>query len=298
VGKETEGTSNGGQHYPKARPGCGTLGKLPQKPATGAGCCMLSPARFVQGGRLATTMQDPSSPGPPGGLKGWLLQTQVTQAGQVQGPHRKPDEHHQHPWWKVMCLTGVDYFSTLGYQPGIAALAAGALSPLATLVLVLLTLLGFVATDFVITITLSAADATAHVLENPFAPRFLDGHQVAVTLLLIALLGAVFLKGFTETIGIAVALVAAYLALNLVVVAVALQHVLADPEVVGDWRNLLAVEHASPLGMAAVALLVFPKLALGLSGFETGVAVMPLVRGPPATPPSTPRAASAAPASC
>jgi hypothetical protein len=260
-------------------------------------------------------------------LKTWLL-GDLGHDANVPGPHRRPAEHVQHPWWKVMCLTGVDYFSTLGYQPGIAALAAGVLSPVATLVLVLLTLfgalpvyrrvarespngegsiamlerllswwqgklfvlalLGFVATDFVITITLSAADATAHVLENPFVPELLEGQQVSVTLLLIALLGGVFLRGFTDAIGIAVGLVAIYLALNLVVVVVSLEHVLADPNVVADWRNLLATRYSSPLVMVAVALIVFPKLALGLSGFETGVAVMPLVRGDPGDTPERP----------
>ena len=154
-----------------------------------------------------------------------------------------------------MCLTGVDYFSTLAYQPSIAFLAAGALSPIATLVLVLLTLfgalpmysrvagdeparpgqhphsrravsavegqghrlclLGFAATDFVITITLSAADASAHLIQNPLTPAWLD-HPMVVTLLLLVTLGAIFLRGFSEAIVLAVGLVGAYLALNVV----------------------------------------------------------------------------------
>jgi hypothetical protein len=249
-------------------------------------------------------------------FKHWFLEGQIEQ---VEGPYEKECSHHDHPWWQVMCLTGVDYFSTLGYQPGIAALAAGALSPIATLILVLLTifgalpvyrrvaaesphgegsismlerllsswtskllvlcLLGFVATDFIITITLSAADATAHIAENPYVPLALRHHNIGITLALIAFLGAVFLKGFKEAIGIAVVLVFAYLALNAVVVGVGFLHMMHHPEVVTNWKTALFTSHGSPIMMVAVSLLLFPKLALGLSGFETGVALMPLVRG-------------------
>jgi hypothetical protein len=225
---------------------------------------------------------------------------------------------HQYPWWQVMCLTGVDYFSTLGYQPGIAFLAAGFLSPLATLILVLLTLfgalpiyrrvaenspngqgsismledllprwrgkalvlclLGFAATDFVITITLSAADATAHIIGNPFFPEAFH-HPIALTLLLLALLSAVFLKGFKEAIGLAIAIVGVYLLLNLIVIGWSLIEVVRHPEYLPRWRDALLTQHSSPMMMLAAAFIVFPKLALGLSGFETGVAVMPLVKG-------------------
>ncbi|HKG13359.1 MAG TPA: hypothetical protein VKB12_08465 [Pyrinomonadaceae bacterium] len=261
-----------------------------------------------------------------GRFKSWLLKGH---SEEMEGPHEREGQHQQHEWWKVMCLTGVDYFSTLGYQPGIAFLAAGVLSPIATLILVLLTLfgalpiynriaaesphgegsismlehllarwkgklfvlvlLGFVATDFIITITLSAADATAHVIENPFVHAYAPflAHRIVVTLVFVALLGAIFLKGFKEAIGIAVALVGVYLFLNVIVVGRGLFELFfLHPEALPRWyHDVLQADvsifhvNGNPLLVLAAALYVFPKLALGLSGFETGVAVMPLVKG-------------------
>ncbi|GEC07002.1 amino acid transporter [Streptomyces spinoverrucosus] len=258
----------------------------------------------------------------PSRLRAWMLEglSDMGKAGGHQGPHAAPAPAHEgQPWYRVMCLTGVDYFSTLGYQPGIAALAAGLLSPIATIVLVIvtlagalpvyrrvaeespygqgsismlerlltfwkgklfvLTLLGFAATDFLITITLSAADASTHLVENPQLNEVLHDQQMLITLVLIALLGAVFLKGFLEAIGVAVALVASYLALNAVVVVVGLWHIATEGHVVTDWSHALTTDHGNIFVMIGVALIVFPKLALGLSGFETGVAVMPHVKG-------------------
>ncbi|MFI1718757.1 amino acid transporter [Streptomyces sp. NPDC053513] len=259
-----------------------------------------------------------------GRLRAWMLEglSDMGKGRPSRPVEAAPDATHQgQRWWRVMCLTGVDYFSTLGYQPGIAALAAGLLSPVATVVLVIvtlagalpvyrrvaeesphgegsiamlsrllsfwqgklfvLTLLGFAATDFLITITLSAADASTHLVENPHLESALHDKQMIITLVLIALLGAVFLKGFLEAIGVAVALVGLYLGLNVVVVATGLWHVLTEGHVVTDWSAALTQEHGNVFAMVGVALLVFPKLALGLSGFETGVAVMPHVQGDP-----------------
>ena len=112
-----------------------------------------------------------------------------------------------------------------------------------------------------------------------------------------------FLRGFTEAIGVAVVLVGAYLLLNVVVIAVALAHIATQPQVVTDWTQALTTEHGNPAMMVAVSLLVFPKLALGMSGFETGVAVMTHVDGAPlagpgGTPRSTRSAGSGAPSRC
>ena len=240
----------------------------------------------------------------------------MTPESSPQGGHA--EAHPAWPWYRVLWLTGVDYFSTLGYQPGIALLAAGAIAPIATAILVLVTLfgalpiyrevaarsylgngsismlerllpgwkgkffvlalIGFASTDFVITMTLSAADAAQHAVENPFLREALEGQRTPLTIGLLALLAGVFLRGFREAIGVATWLAIPYLLLNLVVISRGGLEIIAHPELLVAWRHLLTA-HGDLSSVLAASVLTFPALALGLSGFETGVTVMPLVKG-------------------
>ena len=246
------------------------------------------------------------------GIGRWLFS-----GGNLDAHHA---EHKTHPWYMVLWLTGVDYFSTLGYQPGIALLAAGAISPIATLLLIVVTLLcalpvyaqvaarsyagqgsiamlenlltgwwskifvliliGFAATDFIITMTLSAADAAQHAIENPLLHHYLEGHEIIITIALLALLAIVFIKGFAEALGVAAAIAIPYLLLNAIVLARCFVEIFSHPELLSQWQSALwahpKVSGSLPALLALTAF-TFPKLALGLSGFETGVSVMPLV---------------------
>lgn len=197
-------------------------------------------------------------------------------------------------WLWVVCLTGVDYFSTLGYQPSIAFEASCALAPLATMViaamtlfgafpvycrvaeasphgegsigmieqmtrggwiskLIVLALLGFAFTDFIVTMTLSAADAAAHLVDNPLWPSSAthlvgkDGWIYLLTCLLLFTLGLVFWRGFREAISIAVVLVAVYLVLNLIVVGSSAVYLAGHPNRVAEWGGMSALENGTSI---------------------------------------------------
>jgi hypothetical protein len=247
-------------------------------------------------------------------MRGWLLQGAETDQG------NPTTREYTHPWYLVIWLTGVDYFSTLGYQPGIALLAAGILSPVATAILVLVTLacalpiysqvagrsfvgqgsiamlenlvpgwwgklfvlvlLGFAATDFVITMTLSAADAAQHAVENPLLRPYLGDAKILLTLFLLLCLALVFLQGFSEAIGLAAGVAIPYILLNVVVLGRCIQEIVVHPGLLVHWKTLLSAR-GDWTGIVLASSIVFPKLALGLSGFETGVSVMPLIAGKP-----------------
>lgn len=275
----------------------------------------------------------------------WLREGRVAA---TPGETHAGGQEHQAPWYATLWLTGVDYFSSLGYAPGLAILAAGIVAPIATMLLVLVTfcaavpvysfvakhssegegsikmverltsrwgrlgwfgkvivlvLLGFAMTDFVITITLSAADATHHIVQNPLFPAWAARNPVLLTAGLIGGLCIVFLKGFREAIGLSVLIAVPYMVLNAVIIGAGFSHLDAHPELVVRWWQAISVfdvrhlqvslsamsgEGAGPIAflsgggiwvLVAVSLIVFPKLALGMSGFETGVSVMPHIAG-------------------
>lgn len=233
----------------------------------------------------------------------------------VTSSNQKPEKTHH--WFSVLCLAGVDYFSTLAYQPGVALLAVGALAPFASFLLVFITLFGavptyiavsrrsytgqgsiamlenilsgwkgkiivliliaFVVTDFVITITLSASDAAAHIIENPYLVSYIGHANLSISIFLVILLGVVFYLGLREAIAIALMMTIPFLFLTFFVIGKCFFVIWNNPSLFQNWLNS-PVFKMDNYSLFLVTLVAFPKLALGLSGFETSVSMMPLIK--------------------
>ena len=272
-------------------------------------------------------------------------------------------------WWLVLCVVGLDYFSTLAYLPSMAVdksgrdfavLTAFLLSAITLFValpiylyiagrspngmgvtglleshfrgwggkLLILFLLGFVAADFVITRTLSTADASLHLLHNSYwkahvedmsqirdslrssLPARLQGpttdqvldwwnEQVTVTVIMSIVGFALyfyFLRGFTRRFMMAAGVIASlFVLLNGVVIVSSLIYLANHPEYIQNWAAFQRVtSDADPISLVFSLLLNnafvdFPVLALGLGGFELSLASIGLVCGRPDDDPSRPR---------
>ena len=187
----------------------------------------------------------------------------------------------------------------------------------------ILVLLGFVAADYVVTRSLSVADAAVHIIHDPFwrrlhlgpdlvranlpagAPVWISDRcteQLIVTIGL-SLIGFVFyallLRGFGRGfVRLAAAVVGLYLLLNAIVIGSALAYLGGHPQVVQEWwtrdvagqSDLPVHDLLGLLGPLSLLFMVtFPQMALGLSGFELTMANAPLVRGRPDDDPDRPR---------
>jgi hypothetical protein len=270
-------------------------------------------------------------------------------------------------WWLVLCIVGLDYFSTLAYLPSIALEAAGPLAPLGALAIVLVTLvvvlpvyayvvgrsphgqgatglldrtlggwpgkilvlslMGFVAADFVVTRSLSIADASTHITGNPLwqnATAQLDPaiesfgkglnaslwnlvrpfctQRIGLTLAISILSFAFWLgmqNGFTRRVlHIAAVTVCSYMALTGIVIASGIYYLAKHPNLVQAWlaeaRDRCDSSSSQSAGSIALtivllALVSFPQLALGISGFELSMMIAPLVKGDSSDDPEHPR---------
>jgi hypothetical protein len=269
-------------------------------------------------------------------------------------------------WLWVMCLLGLDYFSTLGYQPSITYEVAGRLGPVATALLALLTLfgvlpvycylagrsprgqgslavfehlvrgwrgktlvlilLGFAATDFTMLKAISLADASVHFVNQHdlgrketirYAADWLQHHvsatlgpaagdylteQLMVTLalgLVCFLFWFILRRGFNRNVLLlSVPLIGSYLLLNGLLLLAGVKRLVDEPQIVQDWLDQvllgnwrLHAAHTYEDGWTAlvlVSMLFLPNLALGWSGFELSLILMPQVRGKAGEPESHP----------